>query len=183
MTGSVAARRYARALFDLAKRSGMETLEKTGTDLQNVASLTQESPELARLFRDPVFSAEEKRNVLAALADKLEAGVMVRNFLYLLAEKHRLMFLDKIAGEYQMLLDEEKGILRGEIVSAVPLDEAAQADVLGRLAKKSGRSLVLDFKADKALLGGMLLKVGDNVMDASLKTQLSLLKDTIKRGA
>ena len=183
MTGSVAARRYARALFDLAKQSGLETLEKTGADMQSFASLAQESPELARLFRDPVFSAEEKQNVVAAIADRLETGAMVRNFLYLLAEKKRLMFLDKIAGEYQALLDAEKGILRGEIVSAMPLDEATQADVLGQLEKKAGQSLVLNFKVDKALLGGMLLKVGDNVMDASLKTQLSLLKDTIKRGA
>ena len=183
MTGSVAARRYAKALFDLAKKSGPEAMEAAGADLEGFAALARESAELADLFRDPVFSSQEKQGVIAALADRLETGAMVRNFLSLLAEKHRLMLLAGIAGEYQVLLDAEKGILRGEIVSAVPLDEKTRADVVGKLEKKAGQSLVLDFKVDADLLGGMLLKVGDNVMDASLKTQLSLLKDTIKRGA
>ncbi len=181
MTGSVAARRYARALFDLAKQSG--ALEKAGTDLHGVVSLARESEALARLFRDPIFSAGEKRSVLAALADRLETGAMVRDFLFLLADKSRLALLARIAGEYQILLDAEQGVLRGEIISAVPLDDKTRANVLGKLAKKAGRSLILDFKVDTTLLGGMLLKVGDSVMDASLKTQLSLLRDTIKRGA
>ena len=183
MTGSVAARRYAKALFDLAKQSGAEAMEKTGADLEAFAALTRESAELAGLFRDPVFSPQEKQRVVTALAERLETGAMVRDFLSLLADKHRLVVLTGIAAEYQLLLDAEKGILRGEIVSAMPLDEKTRADVLGKLEKKAGKALALDFKVDETLLGGMLLKVGDNVMDASLKTQLSLLKDTIKRGA
>ncbi|MCC8193158.1 MAG: F0F1 ATP synthase subunit delta [Deltaproteobacteria bacterium] len=183
MTGSVAARRYAKALFDLAKTSGGDAPEKAGADIENFASLARESAALSALFRDPVFSPEEKRNVIAALADRLETGAMVRDFLSLLADKHRLDLLDKIAAEYRVLLDAARGILRGEMVSAVPLDEKTRATVLGQLEKKAGKSLVLDFRVDESLLGGMLLKVGDNVMDASLKTQLSLLKDTIKRGA
>jgi len=183
MTGSVAARRYAKALFDLAGKSGAETLEKTGADLAAFASLAGTSVELAALFRDPVFSPEEKRNVVTALAERQKTGPMVRDFLYLLADKHRLELLGKIAGEYRALLDAAQGVLRGELVSAVPLDEKTQGAVRGQLEKKAGRTLLLDFKVDGNLLGGMLLKVGDNVMDASLKTQLSLLKDTIKRGA
>ena len=183
MTGSVAARRYAKALFDLARQTGPDALEKAGADLERIAALTRESVELARLFRDPVFSPEEKRNVVTALAERLELGAMLRDFCYLLAEKHRLALLDKIAGEYQSLLDAEKGVLRGELVSAVALDDSTRETVRGQLEKKAGHTLILDFKVDTSLLGGMLLKVGDNVMDASLKTQLSLLKDTIKRGA
>lgn len=183
MTGSVAARRYAKALFDLAGKSGTETLEKTDGDLAAFASLTGTSAELAALFHDPEFSPEEKRNVITALAERLETGVMVRDFLYLLADKHRLELVGGIAGEYRTLLDAAQGILRGELVSSVPLDEKTRATVRGQLEKKAGRTLLLDFKVDGGLLGGLLLKVGDNVMDASLKTQLSLLKDTIKRGA
>lgn len=183
MTGSVAARRYAKALFDLARQSGTEMLEKVGADIGNFAALVRESAELAALFRDPAFSPQEKRDVATALADRLETGPVVRDFLYLLADKHRLMLVDGIAGEYRTLLDAEEGILRGKLVSAFPLDGEAQAKVRGELEKKAGRTLVLDFSVDTGLLGGLLLKIGDNVMDASLKTQLSLLKDTIKRGA
>ncbi len=183
MTGSVVARRYAKALFDLAKQSGSDALDKAGSDLAGFAAMAEGNPELAGLFRDPVFSPEEKQGVVLALAQRLETDGMVRDFLFLLADKHRLMLLDRIAGEYQPLLDAEKGIVRGEVVSAVPLDDKARKTVETKLEKKAGKDLILDFKVDKSLLGGMLLKVGDKVMDASLKTQLSLLKDTIKRGA
>lgn len=182
MTGSVAARRYAKALFDLARQTGPEALDAAGADIANMAALTEKSQDLARLFRDPVFSPEEKRAVIGALADRLGLGGMVRNFCFLLADKHRLDLLEKIAGEYQSLADTEKGIVRGELVCAVPLDEKKQHAVRDALAEKAGKTLVLDFRVDATLLGGMVLTVGDNVMDASLKTQLGLLKDTITRG-
>jgi len=183
MTGSVAARRYAKALFDLAKRSDANALDKAGSDLAAFAALAGENPELTRLFRDPVFSPEEKRGVISALTERLKNGDMVRDFLFLLADKHRLVLLDRIAGEFQSLLDAEKGIVRGEVVSAMTLGEKTRKNIEDTLEKKAGKTLILDFKVDEALLGGMLLRVGDSVMDASLKTQLSLLKDTIKRGA
>lgn len=183
MTGSVAARRYAKALFDLGSQSGGESLDQWGDEIARLAKLTAHSADLGRLFRDPVFSPEEKKNVIAALADRLSLSPAVRDFCFLLADKKRLEILGPIADAYQALVDHERGVLRGELISAAPLDENKQAAVLEQLAEKAGgRSLALDFTVDKALLGGMILKVGDNVMDASLKTQLLLLKDTIKRG-
>ncbi|MDR3073439.1 MAG: F0F1 ATP synthase subunit delta [Deltaproteobacteria bacterium] len=182
MTGSVAARRYAKALFDLARRDGPDSLDAIGQSVRAVASATRENADLARLFRDPVFSPEEKRAVVTALAERLQLAATVRNFCCLLADKQRLVLLEAIAGEFQILSDAEKGVIRGEFISAAPLDEKKQQAVRGELEKKAGKTLVLNFSVDESLLGGMLLKVGDNVMDASLKTQLILLKDTIKRG-
>ena len=183
MTDSVAARRYARALFDMGRETGTKMLEQWGGEIANIAALTAQSSDLARLFSDPVFSPEEKKNVIAVLAKKLSLSASVRNFCFLLADKSRLMLLPSIAGQYQALVDTEKGVLRGEFISAVPLDTAKQSAVLEQLAKKAGgKPLALNFSVDKTLLGGMVIKVGDNVMDASLKTQLIILKDTIKRG-
>lgn len=183
MTGSVVARRYARALFDLGLETGIETLEQWGGEIADMAAMMTRSADLARLFRDPVFSPEEKKRVITALAGKLSLGTPVRNFCFLLADKNRLTLLPTIAGQYQALVDAEKGVLRGEFISAAPLDEDRRSAVLEQLKEKAGgRTLALDFSVDATLLGGMILKVGDNVMDASLKTQLLLLKDTIKRG-
>lgn len=182
MTGSVVARRYARAFFDLAKSSGAAMLEQSGKDMAALAALAASNPELLRLFANPVFSSEEKRRVVAALAERLNLGVEMREFCRLMAEKKRLVLLEKIAVEYQALLDAENGVLRGELISAIPLDAARQDAVRANLAKKAGKALALEFTVDKSLLGGMILKVGDTVMDASLKTQLTLLKDTITRG-
>lgn len=182
MTGSVAARRYARAIFDLALQAGPDALDATGKDIAAVAALAGESPDLARLFRDPVFSSEEKHKVITALADRLGLSPTVRDFCHLLADRRRLGLIEKIAGEYRALADIEKGVMRGEFISAAPLDAEKRTAVLGELEKKAGKTLALDFKVDAALLGGMVLKVGDMVMDASIKTQLELLKDTITRG-
>ena len=183
MTGSVAAGRYANALYTLAMTAGTDVMEKTGADIEAFAALAQENVALSELFRNPAFSPEEKHGVITALAEKLETGDIVRKFLFLLADKHRLALLDGIVGEYRTLRDAANGILRGEMVSAAPLDEETQNEVLAQLQEKAGKTLVLNFKVDEALLGGMVLKVGDNIMDASLRTQLSILKDTIKRGA
>lgn len=189
MTGSVVARRYAKALFALvlgkkakAGKKEREALEKVAGDLTFLVSCMDASGDLEKLFRNPVFTAEEKRGVIGALADKGDIGKTVRDFAFLLADKDRLGYLRAMGGEFQAMLDAEKGILRGEFVSAVPLDEKKREEVLANLEKKAGRPLALEFTVDPAILGGMLLRVGDTVRDASLNTQLSLLTDTIKRG-
>lgn len=182
MTLSVAARRYARALFALEKESGPDALERCGAELQALAALARESTELARLFRNPVFSAAEKQAVLGVLADRLSLGAAVRDFCGLLADKGRLDALPGIAAWYGTLLDAEKGVRRAELRTAVPLDESARERARAHLEKKAGSALALEFTVDPAILGGMVLKIGDVVLDASLMAQLSLLKDTIMRG-
>ena len=182
MTGSIVARRYAHALFSLEKKAGLPALEQCGADLGALAALLHKSAELVRFFRNPVFNSKEKQTVLGALADKLSLSRTVRDFCYLLADKGRLDALGAIATQYGTMLDGEKGVKRGELITAVPLDEGRQKNLLAQLEKKAGCALALEFKVDPAILGGMLLKIGDKVLDASLMAQLSLLKDTITRG-
>ncbi len=182
MTGSIVARRYAHALFALEKKAGQAALEQAGANLNDLAALIAQSPELARFFRNPTFSAKEKQAVLAALGDKLSLSTSVRDFCALLADKGRLGALSAIAAQYGALLDAEKGVTRGELVTAVELGEEKRNKLLAQLEKKAGSSLSLEFKVDPAILGGMRLKIGDKVLDASLMAQLSLLKDTITRG-
>ncbi len=182
MTGGIAARRYARALFDLGRKKGLKEMDAYGSDLAALAALVDASADLSRLFRDPVFTPEEKRRVLTALADRLKISLAVRDFVYLLADKGRLELIKGIAGEYQTLADAEKGILRGELVTAVPLEETKRGAIQEKLEEKAGRSLALSYRVDEAVLGGMVLTIGDTVFDASLRAQLSLLHDTIKRG-
>ncbi len=182
MTGGIVARRYARALFDLGRRKGPDELDAYGASLAALAGLVGASPDLSRLLRDPVFTPEEKRRVLTVLAGRLNMDAAVRDFVFLLADKGRLSFLKAIAGEYGALVDAEKGILRGELTTAVPLNEEKRDAIRAKLEKKAGRALALSFRVDETVLGGMVLTVGDTVFDASLRAQLSLLHDTIKRG-
>jgi F-type H+-transporting ATPase subunit delta len=182
LTGNIVARRYARALFALGKKSGLPELESHAASLAEMRQALAESPDLARVFRNPIFSAAEKRSVVKNLAKKLKISGPPLNFCLLLAEKGRLGSLEAIAAAFDELLDAEKGVLRGKLLTAVSLDQTKQTAITAQLEKTAKRSLALEFGVDPEILGGVVLKVGDQVMDASLRAQLSILKDTIKRG-
>lgn len=182
MTANIVARRYARALFALGAKSGLQELEKLGKDLAALSAALDESPELGRIFRNPIISAGEKRNVIAKLTEKLAVNATVRNFCLLLADKERLAFLQDIQAFYSLLLDGEKGVIRGELVTAIELAQAKRDKVRTQLEGQAGQKLELSFSVDQGILGGVVLKIGDRVLDASLRAQLGILKDNIKRG-
>ena len=195
MTANVVARRYARALFSIGKSQGDAKLKKVlgsgegdaeleayGKDLVNIAATLDESPELLKVFRNPLFSVEEKKAIVAKILSKLDPTTTTKNFCFLLADKDRLSALPEIEAYYGVLLDEAKGIVRGELVTAIELGDAKQEEVKKQLAEQLGKELILDFSADGGILGGVVLKVGDKILDASLKAQLNAMKEQIKRG-
>lgn len=182
MIGNVVARRYARALFAIGKPKGVNELDKYGNDLTNLVDAVNATPGLLKLFRNPIFEVAEKKKVADALLVKLGAVAMVKNFVHLLADKGRLGELPEIHAVFMSMLDVEKGVVRGELVTAVQLPANKQKSVKAKLEKQAGKKLVLDFSVDSTILGGVVLKVGDRVLDASLRAQLGILKENIKRG-
>jgi F-type H+-transporting ATPase subunit delta len=182
LTGNIVARRYAKALFALAKKAGKKAPAEYGKDLEAFAAVLEASPDLLRVFANPVIAAEDKKAVLAGVVDKLGLKPNVVNFLSLLADKERLPIILEVAAYYRSLLDESEGVLRGQLVTAYALAEPRQDQIKTKLEKQSGKKLVLSFAVDPAILGGVLLKVGDKVLDASLRAQLEILKEQIKRG-
>ena len=183
MTSGTLARKYAKALFSLGKNSGAPQLEQYGASLAGLAKMVALSPALERMFKSPVISVAEKHALADQLLDKTGADVTVKNFCHLLADKGRLAALPAIAACYGELLDAEKGILRGTVITAVKLDAEKQKNLKSGLGKKTGsKKLELEFKVDESILGGLMLKMGDRVLDASLRAQLTILRDTIKRG-
>lgn len=182
MTGNIVARRYARALFALGKQTGLPELESYASSFEALRSVLAESPDLNRVFKAPILTADEKKNIVKSLAEKLEITGTILNFLMLLADKNRLRDLAGIADVFGELLDAEKGVLRGTLLTAVALDQKKQDALVKQLEKKAKRTLVLEFGVSPEILGGVVLKVGDKILDASLRAQLSILKDTIKRG-
>ena len=182
MTGNIVARRYAKALFALAVKAGGKAPAQYGEDMETIASILESSADLLRVFANPVITADVKKAVLAGVVGKLSLAPMVVNFLSLLADKDRLAFVPDVAAVYMALLDEAEGVLRGELVTAYALTETRQDQIRTKLEKQSGKELELSFVVDPAILGGVLLKVGDKVLDASLRAQLEILKEQIKRG-
>jgi len=183
LTGGTLAKKYAKALFSLGKKAGAPQLEQYGAALSGLASMVALSPALERMFKSPVISVAEKHALVDGLLDKAGADVTVKDFCRLLADKGRLAALPAIASCYGELLDTEKGILRGTVITAVKLEAEKQKKLKTDLAKKTkSKKLELVFNVDKSILGGIMFKVGDRVLDASLRAQLTILRDTIKRG-
>ncbi|MEG1610569.1 MAG: ATP synthase F1 subunit delta [Bilophila sp.] len=182
MKGDIVAQRYAHALFALGKEQGMDSLESYGKALTELVQTLGETPELARLFCAPVISIAEKKNVLRQLLDAFSADPMVKNFCFLLADKERLSSLEAIAVCYGKLLDEARGIVRGRLLTATELSAKRQAGILATLEKRTSKQLALRFEVEPSILGGVVIQVGDRVFDASLRAQLTILRDIIKRG-
>ena len=175
------AQRYAKALFALGQQEGMAKLEQYGENLSALEGVLEDSPELVRLFHIPI-SVAEKQKVLSQVLDKLDVDPMIKNFCSLLAEKERLPLFEEIAEAFGKLLDEAWGVVRGKLLTAVSLSKEQQAGILARLEKQTSKQIALKFEVDPSILGGVVLQVGDNVLDASLRAQLAILRDIIKRG-
>ncbi len=182
MTDTVIARRYANALFSIGKQSGLEDLEKYGENLANLEACVVNTPVLDKVFKSPVVTVQEKKSVIKKVLSEMGADTMLTNFCLLLADKNRLSTLKDISNIYGELLDKEKGILRGTLVTAISLDTKKKNAIKKQLEEKAGKNIYLDFSVDKSILGGVVLHVGDRVLDASLRAQLAVLRKTIKRG-
>jgi F-type H+-transporting ATPase subunit delta len=182
LTDTVVARRYANAIFAIGSKDGVEARDRYGSALSGLGEMLVASPPLAATLKSPVITAEEKKGVLGKLLDRLKADATVRNFCFLLADKERLGFLGEIAGMYGDLLDEAKGVIRGRLTTAVDLSKEKRAELKAKLEEKAGSVIELTFATDKDILGGMVLKIGDRVLDASLRAQLGILRETFKRG-
>ncbi len=180
MTSLIVAKRYAKALLEIGREDGK--LEEYGRELGEVAGLLAQTPELESALANPGFPFEQRKALLGAVLDKAGLSPMVNNFLRLLMDRGRIKAARDISLVYQRLLDEVKGIQRADIVSAVPLGDAEVARLTETLKKLAGREVVAEVKEDPSLIGGVVARIGDLVLDGSVKTQLVGLKASLTRG-
>jgi len=169
---------YATALFELAEEEGV--LEEVAGDLAGLDELLAGSADLDRLIRSPVISRQDQRRAVDAVAERAGFHALTRRFLGLLAEKRRLFALRGMIRAYREMLAEHKGEVAAEVASAVPLDDEQMAgldEVVGRFA---GRKVRLDRRVDPELLGGLVVRVGSRMLDASLKTKLQHLEMSMR---
>ena len=174
------ARRYAKALLMIGKTDGKA--ENYKDELNGFASLIAREMALEQVINNPLYNAEERKKVLAALIVKLDLSKVMTSFLKLLFDKGRFGFLGAINEFYQKLADDLKGVARASLVSANELSSEAVEKIRKALSKKTGKDIVLDIKTDPALIGGVVTKIGDLVLDGSIKTQLLNMRESLKRG-
>jgi len=169
MTGAVA-RRYAKAVFALAKEAG--ALQPTADQLARLAAVASE-PTLGPVLRSPLLSAARRHDLAQTLSRELTLSELLAHFIQLLADHQRLGELPAIADRYQQLLDTELGRVRVTLRSASPLDAKQEADIVAVFARLTGKQVISRAVVDAELLGGVVVEVRGKVYDGSVRTQLN----------
>lgn len=172
------AARYAVALFGLADER--KELDAVAEDLRALRGMLRESADLRRLIRSPVLSREEKGKAIAAIAQPARLSALTRNFLGLLAQNRRLFALPEMIESYLSELAARRGEVTAQVRAAEALSRAQREAVDEHLRKAVGGKVVVDIQVDPSLLGGLIVKLGSRMIDASLKTQLYRLQLAMK---
>jgi len=175
--GSAAAERYARALFSLAKDEGR--IDGVGEELGRLVEAMRQVPALRDVLVRPLHPAVERRAALRGVGEQLGLSPLLLHFGSFLIDQRRTGDLEGIHERYQRLAEEAAGRVRGEVVSAAPLDGGQLERLRAALARQTGRVVDLEVRVDPALLGGVVARVGDLVFDGSLRTQLAQLRASL----
>lgn len=178
MKQTILARRYAKALFTVGKEK--TTFEEYNQILQGVAELYVSNPEVVDALTNPLYPVDIKEKVMDGMIKSMGVDRIMGNFLRLLVQKKRTEILPEIAEEFQVMVDDEKNISHGNVISAIELSADLQANVQATLEKLTGKKVKLTTSVDPSIIGGIIAKVGDLVLDGSIKAQLAGLKDSIK---
>lgn len=170
--------RYASALFDLAE-SG-DALDQVGNELKAVGAMIDDSADLRRLVRSPVFSAEAQGKALSAILDKAGIKGLTANFVGLVVRNRRLFALPDMIRAYGQILARHRGEVTADVVTAHSLSDDQTKALKDAIKSAIGKDVDVSTRVDPSLLGGLVVKVGSRMIDTSLKTKLNSLKIAMK---
>ena len=172
------ARPYAQALFDLARSENAVDAVEGGLDA--VATLASENQDFARFLRSPVINAEQKAAALDALLEQAKPQPIVANFLRVVARNGRLFALPATVKAFKELAAKERGETTADVTSAAVLSADQLRSLAETLKAKIGKTVTLTQHVDPSLIGGLVVKVGSQMIDSSLKTKLAAMKVAMK---
>jgi F-type H+-transporting ATPase subunit delta len=170
MIGANVARRYAKALYELGNDAG--TLPSVVSEVAAMASAYSESIELQKALDNPLVPHAAKRAILVELADKGQLSTVVKNALLLLGDRRRLHTLPAIAQLLKEMSDAREGVLRAEVTTAARLPDTYYERLQKQLEKMTGKRIVIDRHEDPSLIAGVVTRIGDMVIDGSLRARL-----------
>jgi F-type H+-transporting ATPase subunit delta len=170
--------RYATAVFELALEEN--TLDQVMAELDRFDALVAESSDLLRLVRSPVFSAEDQQGALTAVLDRAGISGTAANFLRLVTAKRRLFAVRDMVRALRVLVARHKGEVTAQVTVAERLGDRHLAALKDALKSVTGKDVTLDIKVEPAIIGGLVVKIGSRMVDASLKTKLNSIKHAMK---
>lgn len=171
MLRDLAAKRYAQASFELALEQ--DELDRWQADLSALAGALA-APEALAFVENRKVTADAKEELLRRAV--AEPAPLVWNLVRLLARKGRLGLLPQIAEQFQTLLDEHRGVAHAQVLTAVPLSDDERASLAQRLSELTGKNVTVELREEPALLGGLVARIGDRLIDGSTRTKLLALK-------
>jgi F-type H+-transporting ATPase subunit delta len=163
---------YARSLFEVAEELGL--LDVIREQLGQFADALASNRELATFFFSPYFSTEEKKDALHRAIEGAEPAFM--SFLEALVERHRMPAIFRIRARYDVMWDDANQLLPVQVTSAIELDEQTVKAIGERIGQQTGRKVQLSSSVDSGILGGIVLRVGNFILDASIRNQLNQLR-------
>ncbi len=170
--------RYASALFELARETS--AIDAVAADLDALAALIAQSPDLARLVRSPVLGAEDQLRALSVLLERMGITGLAANFVKLITANRRLFALPDMIRAYKALVAREKGEVTAEVTVAENLAEKHVAALTEALRSVTGKAVELKVQVNPAIVGGLIVKLGSRMVDASLRTKLQSLRHAMK---
>jgi F-type H+-transporting ATPase subunit delta len=178
IVGSVA-RRYAKALFDLAVEQ--DKVEAWSQSLLSLEQAVDASEELRDVLVSPIYTRDQRRGIGAKLVAALKLDQEPANFIYLLGDRNRLGYLGAIVAVFGSLADEKLGRLRATVTSAAPLEAGQAQAIADKFARAAQAHVILERAVDPDLIGGVVARVGNLTYDGSIRTQLEDLRKTLKQ--
>jgi F-type H+-transporting ATPase subunit delta len=176
LIGSKVSKRYAKALFSLGQEDG--DFEQYGRELFEFVEFFQDNEDFRKVVSNPIFALEDRKKILKIVLDKSNFSGLMKNFLYLLLDKNRLEAIEAIADHYSGLTDAVSGVARAEIITAMPLKNEVLGGIEESLERLISKKIKAEVREDKDLIGGIVVRIGDLVLDGSVRAQLEGLKES-----
>jgi F-type H+-transporting ATPase subunit delta len=170
--------RYATALFELAREE--KAIDAVAVDLDKFEAMLDESADLKRLVRSPVFAADAQLKALTAVLDKAGISGVSANFLKVLTENRRLFAVADVIRAFRALVARFKGEATADVTVAEALTDKTLDALTAALKSVTGKDVTLKVKVDPAIIGGLVVKLGSRMVDSSLRTKLNSIKHAMK---
>jgi F-type H+-transporting ATPase subunit delta len=174
----VVAKRYARALYDLGREEGMQ--DTFLGDMETIVASLASSDEFRGIMESPLYDITLKKRILGQIITEAKLSKYMENFLNILLEKDRFVYLESILDAYRVILDEASGRVRATVTSAMELDKIQIERISEALKKVVKKDVDLDLSIDPSLIGGLIAEVEGMVYDGSVRTQIARLKQSLK---
>ncbi|MEJ2031597.1 MAG: ATP synthase F1 subunit delta [Deltaproteobacteria bacterium] len=178
MKNTIVAKRYAKALFAVGREEN--ALDAYGETLSALADLFASQPEALEALINPQYPLDVREKVAEQLGMAMAAPPVMVNFLRLVVQKRRADVIPDIAEVFQGMVYAQRNTSQGVVVTAIEIDKKLKGKIQEKLEKITGKKILLESRVDPSIIGGLIAKVGDLVLDGSIKSQVAGLKESIK---